>query len=171
MVPNLPSTWRPWSTLCCLNFGYSSELLPDKAHPLCVQFSDCLTHVPITVVAHPEIISVTIIQTNNIAGFWKNIGNTLQMPTITFKLVTTPFFCCLLAFSSCSEWGLLSSCSLQASHCAGLSCCGARLYSSGTSIVERWLSSSAHRPSCSEVCGLFPNQGSNLCPLHWQVDS
>ena len=24
---------------------------------------------------------------------------------------------------------------------------------------------------CSEVCGLFPGQGSNLCPLHWQVDS
>ena len=141
MVPNLPSTWSPWCTLCGLNFGYCSELLPDRAHPLCVQFGDCLTYVPITVVAHPEIISVTMIQNNNIAGFWKNIENTLQMPMITFILVTTPFFCCVLAFSSCGKWGLLSSCSLQASHCDGFSCCGARLYSSGASVVERWLSS------------------------------
>ena len=25
--------------------------------------------------------------------------------------------------------------------------------------------------SCSEACGIFPDQGSNPCPLHWQVDS
>ena len=25
--------------------------------------------------------------------------------------------------------------------------------------------------SCSEACGIFPDQGSNLCLLHWQVDS
>ena len=25
--------------------------------------------------------------------------------------------------------------------------------------------------SCSEACGVFPNQGSNLCLLHWQADS
>ena len=29
----------------------------------------------------------------------------------------------------------------------------------------------AHGPSCSAACGIFPNQGSNLCPLHWQADS
>ena len=29
----------------------------------------------------------------------------------------------------------------------------------------------AHRPSCSAACGIFPDQGSNLCPLHWQADS
>ena len=29
----------------------------------------------------------------------------------------------------------------------------------------------AHGPSCSAACGMFPHQGSNLCPLHWQVDS
>ena len=28
-------------------------------------------------------------------------------------------------FSSCGEQGLLSSCGVQASHCGGLSCCGA----------------------------------------------
>ena len=29
----------------------------------------------------------------------------------------------------------------------------------------------AHGPSCSAACGIFPDQGSNLCPLHWQADS
>ena len=29
----------------------------------------------------------------------------------------------------------------------------------------------AHGPSCSAACGIFPKQGSNPCPLHWQADS
>ena len=29
----------------------------------------------------------------------------------------------------------------------------------------------AHGPSCSTACGIFPDQGSNPCPLHWQVYS
>ena len=29
----------------------------------------------------------------------------------------------------------------------------------------------AHGPSCSTACGIFPDQGSNPCPLHWQADS
>ena len=29
----------------------------------------------------------------------------------------------------------------------------------------------AHGPSCSVACGIFPDQGSNLRPLHWQADS
>ena len=28
-----------------------------------------------------------------------------------------------------------------------------------------------HGPSCSAACGIFPDQGPNLCPLHWQADS
>ena len=28
-----------------------------------------------------------------------------------------------------------------------------------------------HGLSCSMACGSFPEQGSNLCLLHWQVDS
>ena len=28
-----------------------------------------------------------------------------------------------------------------------------------------------HGLSCSEACEIFPDQGSNLCLLHWQVDS
>ena len=29
----------------------------------------------------------------------------------------------------------------------------------------------SHGPSCSAACGIFPDQGSNPCPLHWQADS
>ena len=28
----------------------------------------------------------------------------------------------------------------------------------------------AHGPSCSAACGIFRDQGSNPCPLHWQAD-
>ena len=29
----------------------------------------------------------------------------------------------------------------------------------------------AHGPSCFAACGIFPDQGTNPCPLHWQADS
>ena len=29
----------------------------------------------------------------------------------------------------------------------------------------------AHGPGCSVACGIFPDQSSNPCPLHWQADS
>ena len=29
----------------------------------------------------------------------------------------------------------------------------------------------AYRLSCSEAYGIFPDQGSDSCSLHWQVDS
>ena len=28
-----------------------------------------------------------------------------------------------------------------------------------------------HGLSCSAACGIFPDQGADPCPLHWQVDS
>ena len=46
------------------------------------------------------------------------------------------------------------------SRCVGFSSCGAR-----ASVVV------AHGLSCSAVCGIFLDQGSNPCPLHWQADS
>ena len=54
--------------------------------------------------------------------------------------------------------------------CAGLSLSRPLLLQStgsrrtGSAIV-------AHGPSCSAACGIFPDQGSNPCPLHWQSDS
>ena len=54
--------------------------------------------------------------------------------------------------------------------CAGLSLSRPLLLRStgsrhaGSVVVE-------HGPSCSAACGIFPDQGSNPCPLHWQADS
>ena len=58
----------------------------------------------------------------------------------------------------------------SSSRCAGLSLSWPLLLRStgsrraGSVIV-------AHGPSCSAPCWIFPDQGSNPCPLHWQADS
>ena len=58
----------------------------------------------------------------------------------------------------------------SSSRCAGLSLSWPLLLRStgsrhaGSAIV-------ADGPSCSVACGIFPDQGSNPCPLHWQADS
>ena len=65
---------------------------------------------------------------------------------------------------------VVASGGLSSSRWAGLSlsrplssrCTGSR--SAGSEIV-------AHGLSCSAACGIFPDQGSNPCPLHWQADS
>ena len=85
--------------------------------------------------------------------------------------------CCTQAFSSCVEWGLPFIVVHRLPHCGGFSCCGAwalgtrasvvvshRLQSTGSVVV-------AHGPSRSAACGILPDQGSNLCPLHRQADS
>ena len=47
--------------------------------------------------------------------------------SIYLFLAALDLCCCVRAFSSFSEWGLLSSCSTRASHRSGFSCCGARV--------------------------------------------
>ena len=54
-------------------------------------------------------------------------------------------------------------------HSMGCRCVGSvvvahGLQSAGSVVV-------AHGLSSSMACGIFPDQGSNPCPLHWQVDS
>ena len=56
-------------------------------------------------------------------------------------------------------------CGARASHCGGFSGCGARALGAWASVAV------AHGLSCSAACGIFPDQGWNPCPLHWQVDS
>ena len=56
------------------------------------------------------------------------------------------------------------------SRCAGLSLSRPLLLrSTGSSRAGSVIV--AHGPSCSAACGIFADQGSNLCPLHWQADS
>ena len=72
-----------------------------------------------------------------------------------------------------SVWGLslvVASGGHSSSRCAGLSLSRPLLLQStgsrrASSVVV------AHGPSCSAACGIFPDQGSNPCPLHWQADS
>ena len=112
-----------------------------------------------------------------------NLGENSVIVTCIFYLFYFIFLaalglhCCAQAFSSCGERGLLfvvvhrllivvaSLVAEQGSRCAGFSSCG-------TQALERRLSSCGARGlSCSMACGIFPDQGWNPCPLHWQVDS
>ena len=92
--------------------------------------------------------------------------------------------CCAWAFSSCGKRRLLfvavcrlliAVASLVAEH--GLQARGLQqLQHAGSVVVAHGLQSSGsvvvvHGLSCSVACGVFLDQGLNLCPLHWQADS
>ena len=92
--------------------------------------------------------------------------------------------CCARAVSSCGEWGpllvairrlLIVVSSLVVEH--GLQVRGLQqLWHAGSVVVAHGLQSAgsavvAHGLSCSVACGIFPDQGSNPCSLHWQADS
>ena len=57
--------------------------------------------------------------------------------------------------SRCRPWALGVQASVVVAH---------RLQSAGSVVV-------VHGLSCSAACEIFPDKGSNPCPLHWQVDS
>ena len=59
----------------------------------------------------------------------------------------------------------LSSCGSWALEGTSFSSCGTRLQLSQLVGLER-LVVAAHGLSCFTACGVFPDQGSNLCPLH-----
>ena len=73
--------------------------------------------------------------------------------------------------------GLLSSCHAQASHCGALSRWGAQasIVVGSVGVAPRLQSTDSigavHGLSCSAAYGIFPDQGSNLFLLHWQVES
>ena len=58
----------------------------------------------------------------------------------------------------------------SSSRCAGLSPSRPLLLRS-TGSRRAGSVAAAHGPSCSAACGIFPDRGSNPCPLHWQADS
>ena len=104
--------------------------------------------------------------------------------------------CCARAFSSCSKQGLLfvvvhwlliavaslvaehglQACRLQQLWCMGSVVVARGLQNIGSVVVAHRLQSAGsvvvgHRLSCSAACGIFLDQGSNPCPLHWQAES
>ena len=91
--------------------------------------------------------------------------------------------CCTQAFSSCGKQRLLFVVvhrllivvASLVEH--GLQTCGLQqLWHMGSVVMARGLQSASsvvvvHRFSCFIACGIFPDQSSNPCPLHWQADS
>ena len=76
---------------------------------------------------------------------------------------------------SCGALAPYSVTSLVAGHWLQ-ACRLQQLWHTGLVVVARGLQSAgsvvvAHGLSCSVACGIFPDQGSNPCPLHWQADS
>ena len=71
---------------------------------------------------------------------------------------------CAWAFSSCSKWGLLSSCGVPASPCGGFSCWGAQILGHvGFSSCSMGSEVVVHGLSCSVACGiLVPRPGTEL---------
>ena len=93
------------------------------------------------------------------------------MATFLKKLINLVYF--WLCWVFISVWGLslvAASGGHSSSRCTGLSLSWPLLLRStgsrraGSVVV-------AHGPSRSTACGIFPDQGSNPCPLHWQADS
>ena len=80
-------------------------------------------------------------------------------------------------FSSCRQQGLLSSCSAQASHYWGFSCCRAwALWHVGLVFSALGLQNTSsivvlHGFSFSTACGIFQDQELNPCLLHWHAVS
>ena len=74
-----------------------------------------------------------------------------------YLLIVLCLHCCPRAFSSWGEWGLLSSCSAQASYCSGFSFCRAQALGMQASVVV------VHVLSCPVACEIFLDQRLNLC--------
>ena len=87
-----------------------------------------------------------------------------------FKFIYFYFWLCWVFVSVRGLSLVVASGGHSSSRCAGLSLLRPLLLRStgsrraGSVVV-------AHGPSCSAACGIFPDQGSNPCPLHWQADS
>ena len=98
----------------------------------------------------------------------QNCGRINSCCDTTFSLWYFFFWLCWLFVS---VWGLslvAASGGHSSSRCAGLSLSRPHLLQStgsrraGSVVV-------AHGPSCSAARGIFPDQGLNPCPLHWQA--
>ena len=91
---------------------------------------------------------------------------------IYFWLLHWFFIAAQTFLSSCRNWGLFPTCDMWASHCSGPSCCGAQAHIvAAYDVCSRGSVVVAHRRSWSTAWGIFPDQGLNLCLLHWQANS
>ena len=109
------------------------------------------------------------------------VRTNLNMTYVRFDCALTFFFfliyllfiylCLCWVFVSVRELSLVvASGGHSSSRCAGLSL-SRPLLLRGTGSRRAGSAVVAHGPSRSAACGIFPDQGSNPCPLHWQADS
>ena len=84
---------------------------------------DWATSLSVSVCAH--IYTVVFIYLIDISppSFLLHFPFFLKKVFIYLSLAVLGLHCCAQAFSSCWEWGLFCSCTVQASHCRSFSCC------------------------------------------------
>ena len=107
-----------------------------------------------------------------VTGFWHSREDTGPNILFFFFFINLfiYFWLCWVFISVRGLSLVVASKGLSSSRCAGLSLSRPLLLRStgsrcaGSVVV-------AHGPSCSAACGIFPDQGSNPCPLHQQADS
>ena len=96
-------------------------------------------------------------------------GGILQAPRFFFLMYCFYLFVAVLGLPFCAQ--AFSSCGALASGCGGLPRCAHRLQAWASLAVHVGSATVVHEFSCFPACGVFPDQGCNLCPLHWQTDS
>ena len=96
----------------------------------------------------------------------------LKIPLLLFFffLINLFFWLCCVFVSVLGLSLVAASGGHSSSRCAGLSLSRPLLLRS-TGSRRAGSVAVAHGLSCSMACGIFPDQGSNPCPLHWQADS
>ena len=106
-----------------------------------------------------EIISIILLWGAQRHGLKSGLFKKIYMYNLFFSFGRSGSLLYKL-FSSCGEWGLLSSHGVQTSHCSGFSYGRAQAPGVWASVVE------VQGLSCSEARGIFPAQGVNPCRLH-----
>ena len=95
-----------------------------------------------------------------------NLGNLffLFYLCIYLFLATLGLCCCSQALASCSKWGINFPVAVRGPLIAGASRCRAQAPECSLSSCGAWA-------SYPRAYRIFPDQGSNPGPLHWQVNS
>ena len=102
--------------------------------------------------------------------FFSHVENLFIFLFFYFFIFLIYFWLCWVFVSVRGLSLVVASRGHSSSRCAGLSL---------SRPLSLWSTSSrcagsvivAHGPICSAACGIFPDQGSNPCTLHWQADS
>ena len=119
-------------------------------------------------------ISLSVVQNNWWSQFQgrKIINIPMTKVTVFFFLIYLfiYFWLCWVFVSVRGLSLVVASGGHSSSRCAGLSL-SRPLLLRGTGSRRAGSVVVAHGLSCPAACGIFPDQGSSPCPLHWQADS